>query len=212
MRRALFVATAALTAAAIANPVVETISNTGIFGNGYADHDQSSVGPTFAVAVLFALAFVIARTMRALRGTADAEPMLGALARDLARRAPSRELPRVMGLQFFTLYVMERVEGLLHAAAAESGLSWLGGPPVFAIAVHAFACIATTLVLGLALRAIASLLATAVRAVLEAFAIAHGRGSAAAPLQRRFAARGAASLAHVRALRGRAPPFAPALA
>jgi hypothetical protein len=208
VKRALFVIAAALLAAATANPIVESIANSGIFGGGYADHDQSSVGPTLAIAALFALAFVVTRTVRMLRGTRGPDPMLTGLARDLARRRPASDLPIVIALQFVVLFAMERVE-CLTSGGTESGLAWLGGPILFAVAMHALIGIGMTFALGYALRSFARVLATAVRAVLEAIAIGIARSTGAAFATQTFDVASGSSLAHVRSIRGRAPPYAP---
>jgi hypothetical protein len=208
VKRALFVVAAALLAAATANPIVESIADSGIVGSGYADHDQSSVGPTLAIAALFALAFVVLRVTRLLKGTADRESVLSSVARDLARRAPASDLPIVFALQFVALYAMERVE-CLTGGGVESGLAWLGGPAFFAIAVHVLVGIAITIGLGRGLRSFAGLLATAVRAVLEAIAFVRIRTVAAAFAKQTYDAVAGRSLASVRAIRGRAPPHSP---
>ncbi len=208
MRRAPFVIAAALLAAATANPIVESIADSGVFGGGFADHDQSSVGPTLAIAALFALAFVVARTVRLLKRAPASTSMFSEIARDLARRGPARDVPLVLALQFAALYAMERVE-CFASGGVESGLAWLGGPILFAVAVHAFVGIGATFALGFALRSCARLLATAVRAVLEAIAIARARGTAGAFTTQTFHAIAGSSLAHVASVRGRAPPPTP---
>ncbi len=208
MRRALFVCAAALLAAATANPIVESIADSGVFGRGYADHDQSSVGPTLAVAALFALAFVFVRTMRILKRAAHTESLLCGIARDLSRRAPASDLPLVIALQFAALYAMERVECFTNGGV-ESGLAWLGGPVVFALTVHAFFGIAVTFGLAWGLRTLARLLATAVRAILEAIAFIRTQTAAPVFAPQEFDALAGRSLAHVGSLRGRAPPHAP---
>jgi hypothetical protein len=208
VKRAIFVIAAALLAAAVANPIVESVSNTGIFGHGYSDHDQSSVGPTLAIAAVFALAFVVMRAVRMLGGVSRSEGMLSGIARDLARRAPTSDLPFVIGLQFVVVYAMERVECLAHGGT-ESGLAWLGGPVLFAVAVHGLIALGVTFAAGFALRSFARLLATAVRAVLEAIAIVRARSVAAAFARQTFIAALGSSLAHVRSLRGRGPPHTP---
>ncbi len=200
MRRALFVCAAALLAAATANPIVESIADSGVFGRGYADHDQSSVGPT--------LAFVFVRTMRILKRAAHTESLLCGIARDLSRRAPASDLPLVIALQFAALYAMERVECFTNGGV-ESGLAWLGGPVVFALTVHAFFGIAVTFGLAWGLRTLARLLATAVRAILEAIAFIRTQTAAPVFAPQEFDALAGRSLAHVGSLRGRAPPHAP---
>ncbi len=212
MKRALFVLAAAMMAAAIANPIVESMSSAGMFGPGFGDHDQSSVVPTFAIAAFFAFGLVAIRTVRALRGRSLGARFVDGMARDLARRARASDVPFVLAVQFVTVYAMERMECFVHALPAESGLAWLGGPAVVAIAAHVLTGIAVTFALGWAVRAVARLLATVVRAVLDAIAFVRARAAASFATRSRSDASAADSLAHVRGTRGRAPPSAPALA
>lgn len=203
MKRPLFVVAAGLIAAGCANPVVENVSDTGLFGAGYADHDQSGVGPVLLLACVFAIAFVALRTCA--HWIAD-------LARDIASRPRRADLPLVLGVQLVAEYLMEGAERLVHGGTM-SGASWIGGPLAFALAVHIAFAIVATIVLGRGLCALARTIATAARTLLDAIVCIRARGAASGYAGRNRPPR---SVRHLKVLTGprlgRAPPFAPTLA
>jgi hypothetical protein len=162
-----FLTAVALLAAAVADPFVETIANTGVLGSGYADNDHSSVIPTLIVGGLLALLVVGTRTWAL------------ALARRVVERAPLDDLPYVLVLQFVALFGMESVEQLLDGGHLLGGAIWLGGPVWFSVATHIAIGVACTLLVARAMRVIARRCATIVSVALDFILCEHRRASAA---------------------------------
>ncbi len=134
----------AVIAAAVADPLLEAVSNAGVFGHGrYTDHSNLDVLPALAVG-LAAIAIHVALRIR-VHIDGDDGMMSDRLRRwDIALRSRTALLlPATFAAQVFALYSMETVEQTVVAGHALGGLIWLGAPSVIALAVHALACVAT---------------------------------------------------------------------
>jgi hypothetical protein len=150
-----FLMAVALVAAAIADPMVETIANTGVLGRGYADNDHSSVIPTLIIGGILALLVLSTRAWGL------------ALARRVAERSPHDDLPYILVLQFVTLFGMESAEQLLDGGRLLGGLVWLGGPAWFSVLVHVTIGILCTFLISRSIRALARHCAAFVSIALE---------------------------------------------
>jgi hypothetical protein len=135
--RVWFCIAAALVAASIADPLVESASNSGLFGAGsFTDHSNQDVLPALCAGLLFGAVYVVLRVR-------------GILAHRIALPASvSVLLPYVFVAQIALLYVMETLEQFVVAGHALGGTVWLGGPPLASLAVHAASCVLATFVLG----------------------------------------------------------------
>jgi hypothetical protein len=127
----------ALVAAALGDPLVESIANSGLVGRGYGDNNHLSVIPALICAASLVVLVVVRRCLR-----------LGQRNWRRRERLPSlRDIPSVLLLQFTALFIMESVEQLVFTGRLSGGTAWLGGPLWFSALVHStLACICTVLV------------------------------------------------------------------
>jgi hypothetical protein len=212
LRRLPYLIAIALVAAAIGDPLVESIANTGVFGSVYHDGNQLSVVPTLVVALALALWLACRRAVAVWRRSRDGR---GDWVIEAAQRgrtgSPLRDVPMVFAAQLVAVFAMEAVEQLVAGGPLETGLSWLGGPVAFSLAVHALICVALTLALARLCVAIVATVDSLVRAAV-AFVLATQPAVSVRFFARRFAARPRAQAPHVRQIGGRAPPLASTLA
>jgi hypothetical protein len=184
----------AVISAAIADPVVEFCSNSGLFGPGrFTDRTNLDVIPALAAGVAL-LALFMVRRARAI----------------LAERALPcgwfSLLPLIFGLQIATLFVMETAEQLVAFGHVIGPMTWLGGPVPASIAVHALVSIAVTVAIARSRRTLA---ATALRVIRLISALATFPVRGIAPVAaRRFVSLSYRKLSPVLCAIGeRAPPI-----
>ena len=195
LSRLSLLAAAALIAAAVGDVTVESLANTGIFGNGYSDHNQLTVVPTLIAGVLLALELLAVRVFGSLcRGTRGGDWLVDAAS--TFGRLGLGDVCFGVALQLAALFAMESTEQLVAGQGLLGGVVWLGAPVAISLAIHALIGAGCTLLLAYAMRALVV---------------------AAKPLRTlAYAARGVtlvtrAQAPHVRQIGGRAPPL-PALA
>lgn len=160
--RVWFCAVTALIAAALADPLVESLSNNGAFGGGsFTDHSNADVVPALSAGLMLAALAGVIRLGGALRGAHRATPAapLGVL----------RLVPFVFALQIVLLYAMETGEQLAVYGRLLGGALWLGGPPLASLTIHALACVLAT---WLAVRTARAFARTVVRIAGRIMAIA----------------------------------------
>jgi hypothetical protein len=203
----------ALVAAAIGDPLVESIANTGVFGSAYHDGNQLSVVPTLVVALALALWLAFRRAVAVWRRSRGVPSDWVIEAAQHGRTgSPLRDVPMVFAAQLVAVFAMEAVEQLVAGGPLETGLSWLGGPVAFSLAVHALVCVALTVALARLCVAIVGTVDALVRAAV-AFVLAFTQRAVSVRfVPRRLAARQRAQAPHVRQIGGRAPPLASTLA
>ncbi len=159
----------ALVAAALGDSLVESVSNSGLVGAGYADDNHLSVLPALLAGAGLVLAFVRSRCLDVLRHGSSLRRR--AWLRDLATRwaagSPAREFPLVFGMQLAFLFAMESVEQLIGGGRLLGGTAWLGGPVLFSLLAHALLGAACTLLLGWLGRNVLAAFAAFVCAALE---------------------------------------------
>jgi len=155
-----FCVAAAVIAAAVADPLVEAVSNSGCFGHGlFTDHSNLDVIPALVAGAVLGLCYLVLRVRRELvRASGYA-----------LRSHFGRLLPLIVTLQFAVLYAMETVEQFAVAGHALGGTIWLGGPILFSVAVHAIVGVALAYGLAALARAFAR---TTVRAIALLCALA----------------------------------------
>jgi hypothetical protein len=206
--RGLFCVAAAVSAATLADPLVEAASNAGCFGRGsYTDHSTLDVLPALLTSLVLALLCVFLRACPIVaRGSlAFARRMRAALG-----GAPTRPLwpllPAIFTVQLGVLYSMETIEQMVVAGHPLGGAVWLGAPAAIALVLHGAACVLTACALARVLDRLTRVavdIALFVRAILLA---ATGEGRRAV---RRSIAAPAGTRTHPLASRSgkRAPPF-----
>jgi hypothetical protein len=204
-----FLIAVALISAAIGDALVETLSNNGVFGNGYDDNDHTSVIPVLVAGALLTIVIfagscraMFRRASRLRRGdwVIDATTCF-------AKRPPSRDIPCVLVMQFAALFAMESIEQISLAGHVSGGAVWLGGPLEFSIAIHFTIGCALTLGLATLVRSLRHTLRALVRDAIDAFVLLTARSADHVS----FNGRDRGSVArveapHIRELGGRAPP------
>ncbi len=158
-----FLIAVALIAAALGDPLVETVSNSGLIARGYADNDHLSVIPTLLAGAVLALLLICRHCLQLLRGPGRHKDRLVETAALVCARSPLQDLPYVLVLQFAALYAMESTEQLLSGGTLLGGGVWLGGPVWFSVPAHAALGMVCTILLARAMRSIVKRCATLVR-------------------------------------------------
>jgi hypothetical protein len=132
----------ALVSAAIADPLLETASNAGLFGPGnYTDHSTLDVLPVLCAGTLPALLHLSLRVLQLLRNA------------DLAAgEALWSLLPWIFAAQIVVLYGMETTEQIVTAGHALGGTIWLGAPVAVSLCAHAATCLMVSLAAAALLR------------------------------------------------------------
>jgi len=134
-----FCIASAVLAAAMADPLVESLSNAGWFGPGsFTDHSNLDVLPVLLCGAAFVICYLALRVRRELlRASGEA-----------LRAHVGRLLPYIVAAQLTVLYAMETVEQVVVAGHVMGGTVWLGGPIWFSLGVHAL--VGTAVAYGLA--------------------------------------------------------------
>ncbi len=203
-----FLAAVALIAAAIGDPLVETIANAGVFGPGYADNIHSSVVPALIAGLSLALLLLGWQCRRFVRCCGETHERPIDLARRFLARSSIHDIPHAFVLQLVALFVMESSEQIFCEGGLLGGIAWLGGPVWFSLLAHAAIGAICTVLITRGMRAIVRRAATLVEIVFERVLCALGRESATS-----FARRDDnATLSHMQVLHvhqcgERAPPL-----
>jgi len=198
---------AALVAAAIADPLVESVSNSGVLGGHYDDDNHLGVVPVLLVGIALAATILFAHCARILRSSAGgSRDWLVDTAKDISARAPLQDLPALFALQLAALYALEATEQLLVGGDVGT-MAWLGGPLTFSLLVHGLTGAGCMFLLGALMRAILRTFASLAYHVLHLAWIARAHATPTLHLisERRLHAR--AQSPHVRQIGGRAPPL-----
>ncbi|MGB6984452.1 MAG: hypothetical protein WBD74_00605, partial [Candidatus Aquilonibacter sp.] len=137
--RVWFTLAAAVIAAAIADPCVETVANAGWFGPGnFTDHSTLDVVPALVSgAVLIAICLAMRIRRELLRASGEA-----------LRADVERLLPALFATQLGVLWTMETGEQIVVAGHPLGGTIWLGGPLWFSLTVHALVGLGVALALA----------------------------------------------------------------
>lgn len=202
-----FLVAVALIAAAVTDPVVESIANTGMLGGHYADRNHLSVVPVLLAGSTFAAANLVLRCVDMWRKKARASDWLVDVAKVASKRSPLRDLPYVFVMQLAALFLMESAEQVVLGGKLLGGTAWLGGPILFSLLVHALAGAGCLLTLTAFMRALTRTFASFVRSVIRFVWLSAARASGRARFGRRATPFLRAGSAHVRQIGGRAPPL-----
>jgi hypothetical protein len=202
-----FLLAVALIAAAIADPIVESISNAGIVGGYYRDDNHTTVLPALLVGGVFVIAMLVHRWRETFRSIASSSDWLAGAAKSFSDRPPSRDLPYVFLLQMGALFGMESIEQIAAGGHLLGGTIWLGGPILFSLFAHALVGAACLASLGSFMRALLRTVASLVRSVLRFVWLAIVRAPACSATARNVASSVRHQWDAVRYSCGRAPPL-----
>jgi hypothetical protein len=134
--RAGFCFAVALTAAAIAGPLLEALADAGVFGPGtFTDGSNLDVLPALCVGALAAAAFAVGLARRLAHPSARMPTWLHQAA-EAGRLAPSQSVV-TFALQIAVLFAMETGEQILVVGHPLGGTVWLGGPIIVSLVLHA---------------------------------------------------------------------------
>ena len=206
--RALFCIAVAVTAAAVIDPIVEAMSNSGVFGHGnFTDHSNVDVVWALAVGCSLAVTVVGFAAWRLLTNRVYAPLWLRESAQELTAPSLLSIIPVVFALQIITLFVMETLEQIIVWGHVLGPTIWLGGPIFASLLFHLAGSIVATWLLSRVLSASARTIAGVVRFVLRAF-IAFSRPRRVLHLNRLEATSQQRFIEPIIArLKGRAPPY-----
>ncbi len=202
-----FLAAVALIAAAVADPVVESIANSGILGGRYEDNNHLFVTPVLLIGGAFILRVLTLRCLDVWRSTSGSRNWLVDVAKEFSERSTLQDLPYVFGMQLAALFLMESAEQLAVGGRLLGGTAWLGGPILFSLLAHAMVGAVCLCALESFLRALLRTFASFVRSVIEFIWLAISRADGGIRFGRREAPNLLAQSVHVHQVGGRAPPL-----
>ena len=198
----------ALVAAALGDPLVETISNTGIFGPGFVDDNHQSVVTVLVAGIVLGLLLFVARFRRtAVRSNPGSRDWLREVVGGLSKTSSSRHIASIFAAQVAVVYGMEFCEQQLAPGTSMHGLSWLGAPIVPSLAIHLAVCVCCAYVIRHATRAILPCFIAVICNVLDRILVEFARNAARSV----FVSSIEQLVCHVeltaaQRIRGRAPP------
>jgi hypothetical protein len=196
----------AVTAAATADPILERMSNAGVFGSGQlTDHSNLDVIPALCIAFALSALFVFLLVRRTLVRTTYPPNWLRHCAADIHAQSWRRMLPSIFAMQMICLFVMETLEQIVVAGHPLGGTVWLGAPVVASVLFHLLVCFVSAWALFRALhwstRAIVRIVRFALEILRKLF-----EQSPPPRLGLRYRALPKFIEPYLRALQGRAPP------
>lgn len=134
--RAGFCFVVALTAAALAGPLMEGLADAGAFGPGiFTDGSNLVMLPALCAGTLAAAAFAFGLARRLIHPSARMPAWLHDAA-EAGRLAPAQTL-LTFAMQVGILFGMETGEQILVVGHSLGGTVWLGGPIAASLALHA---------------------------------------------------------------------------
>jgi hypothetical protein len=203
-----FLFAVAFVAAGLGDPVVESVSNTGIFGH-YIDNNHLGVVPTLLAGTVVIAEVLVLRFVEAWRrSTNRSRNSFVDIARDFGSRSVARDFPLIFALQLISVFALESGEQLVAGGKLLGGTAWLGGPILFSLIAHAIIGGLCTFTLDACMRAIVRALASLVLTAVRFIWLAVARASVAPfRLDRRAIWFARAQAPHVREIGGRAPPL-----
>jgi len=203
----------ALVGAAIADPLVESISNTGVFGRGFRDDNHQSVVAVLLAGGILALLLLGARLRFAFGEAMASRDWVLEAVRGFAQTAGSRRLATIFAAQIGIVFAMEWSEQWLCCGAPLHGLSWLGGPIAFSLALNFVVCLICWYGARHGSRALLVRVICAIFDVLDRLLAVLARNAGGGLLTRRSERAGRNfEFVAVRRVRGRAPPSLAAFA
>jgi hypothetical protein len=198
----------AFIASALADPVVESVSNTGIFGGHYADNNHIGIIPALLVGLVLVLEVLTLRFMDLWRHAANGSRGRRVDdAKDFAAAPVARDIPAVLVMQLAALFLLESAEQVALGGRLLGGTAWLGGPILFSLLTHALIGAGCIFVLGVFMRAMTRTFASIVRSAIRFIWLAIAGTTGEFNRDRRDTPGPRAQAPHVRQIGGRAPPL-----
>jgi hypothetical protein len=140
----LFGIVVAALAAAFASPLVESLSNHGVFGRGtFTDGSNADVFPVTIAGLLLAAAFLAVRIRHSYFSSRSHHRH--ELSEALSLRRLARMLPVIFIVQIVMLWTMETIEQHVVVGHGLGPTIWLGGPIAASLTIHALFCIGAAL-------------------------------------------------------------------
>ncbi len=197
---------AAVIAAAMADPIIESLSNAGVFGPGrFTDHSTIDVIPALCVALGLVLILVVMLARGLIKESDHPPQWVRSCAAFVGSRSLWNMLPSTYLMQMVVLFGMETLEQIATAGHPLGAMVWLGAPIAASMIIHAISCVVFTWALSRIVVSSARTIARAVRQALELLRalLANDAPPVAAyhVAARRFIE------PYLRALHGRAPPI-----
>jgi hypothetical protein len=180
----LFGVVVAALAAAFASPLVESLSNHGVFGRGtYTDGSNADVLPVTIAGLLLAAAFLCVRIRHSYFGARSHHRPELAVALSLRRLL--RILPVAFIVQIAMLWTMETIEQHVVVGHGLAPMIWLGGPIAASLTIHALFCVGAALLARRIVIVVEPRAIRIVRAILAFLLRAFGSAARAAQYHRR---------------------------
>jgi hypothetical protein len=162
-----YVLAAAITAAAATDPVIEQMSNAGLFGRqSFTDHSNLDVVPALCIGAGLIAAWAAILLRRMLARATYAPAWLRVSASDLDHASAARLIPTIFLMQLVALWTMETLEQVAVYGHTFGGTLWLGGPVLVSLVFHFGGCALASLGLRWIVHASAKTLAEVVRSAL----------------------------------------------
>jgi hypothetical protein len=176
----LFGVVVAALAAAFASPLIESLSNHGVFGRGtFTDGSNADVLPVTIAGLFLAAAFLCIRIRHSYFGPRSHHRH--ELAAALSLRRLLRVLPLLFTVQIAMLWTMETIEQHVVVGHGLGPMIWLGGPVAASLTIHALFCVGAALLARRILIVVEPRAIRVVRAILAL--LLRGFGSSARPFQ-----------------------------
>jgi hypothetical protein len=180
----LFGVVVAALAAAFASPLVESLSNHGVFGRGtFTDGSNADVLPVTVAGLLLAAAFLCVRIRHSYFGPRSHHRHELAMALSLRRLLGM--VPLLFIVQIAMLWTMETIEQHVVAGHGLGPMIWLGGPIVASVTIHALFCVGAALLARRILIVVEPRAIRVVRAILALLLRAFGSSARSLQLYRR---------------------------
>jgi len=197
----------ALIGAALGDPLIESISNTGVFGRGYTDNNHLSIVPVLVLAVLFACEILAARGLTMWRQGARAPlDQLRKVASRMGGGSLLHDLPVVLGMQLTAVFLMENAEQIAVGGGFVGGTAWLGAPVAISLLGHVLVALGCTALLRRVMRTLLVGFASLISFARESLLLARQRGTVRSLARRAQQHVHPLQAGHARQIGGRAPP------
>jgi hypothetical protein len=202
----------ALVAAALGDPLVESIGNAGLFGIRSRDDSHQSVLPALIFGLLLAAIVLVLRVTHTFRNSDVRSRYWGReFLSGLKRVSVFRNLAPIFATQLAFVCAMEWCEHALGYAGPVHGLSWLAGPIACSLALHLATCGVSLYAFHRLSEGLLRRVITAMCDVLDRILVALSRADLRSELGRsRELFTLGFQLFAARRVRGRAPPILPA--
>ena len=204
--KGLFAVAAAVSGAALMDPLVEALSNAHLFGPGvYTDRSNADVIPALAVGAVLLAIFVVLGVARMLRHETAMQRWLRASTEYLDPVSIRCLLPAIFALQLGVLFTMETLEQWFVWGHVLGGMLWIGAPLIIGLLLHACGCVVVSITLSRVSRILAKRIYEAVRLALQCIVLRRNL-NCVRHLRRESVTPSQLIAPFIERLKGRAPP------